>query len=1515
MATRNQTAFALSLLLASLILIFGCTSSKYNPCCVKTGLYDEYGAELPSPKCYFPNETLFGDCALDANVTGAANCTDHSSCGSILGEDLCTQTSSCTWNESANPKCTGTEARWLLAVCQDLVPKSCVNDKCTVMVCGYASIRPSPPPASQDWDANKSAQDYQADPTKLSNAMPPSDVSMPVINLQGATCDFNSMNKKLYNKLTASRGGLWVNSFRFGVGNSFGDYEAARNYFPATDRVCAANQYAKIDRFTIYLNATGTFCQQGPYYKCNNLPPDVSFANEKTCKLFCGGGVAPYACTLGSGTKYICNSDGFAYGNQSICQQKCGIISDPNACTNNKTQFPFLGTDSSLQARYRLKYVSDYMVGTGSPQDSATCIAYGEPNGRVPFHEWSASDPNPPYEPIGCNDYAAWGDGPWFWSYNCSVANAWRAPGDPQNPCPAPGGSGDYLGELRTYFDNHAYSSVDFDYDYYVKNLYDQYKNMPDAEGRLQYECESGNECLSGSCDTTYYKRPMCKDVATGNAIACGCSKSKFDSTNVIYPSCNLVANVSAMPAYSDTGIDDPDAASGRHLVSDPINNYGPLFFPAQSIHNSSGGATSSFKYYFRAPDGAASPKPKLFDICSVAPTSPSPKKMCILNDRYCAEGFEDPRIAISTEKTIWPADANGICQYSMNGEPCDSGANGGQGKDYWEYSFNLNSANPANTVNSGKFGTCEMNGKIEQGVQTNATPPYLDTADLGWCAPCTYATLAVQKVDFGITTNPGGMDATKPYSCYEYRGEFNYIPDGQTYPYGGYVGAAPSALYDGALRWGGNTSPSTQVVRKKSNPSAYEYDTNGNLIQGDTDGNGYHYYCQDQWHGGGGWWTVPEIPTPSAPYLKEKLTSYLQSNVMPILDEQSSKTQTPPSFTCQWGDWDPIYKCTANGWMYNTIHACAQSCDACEEQPGTWGGYVCSPTGRMFSPSWNGLSDGENSQACAAACFAGMEGKSYPPLAVCNSIGGDGGVVHVVGNSSMLGAAAGPHGSILPGSLDYDTRRYLGLTSAPDGQATLLTGSNAILARTSLLKKDCDTPPLAGIEILPTETASSLIGTGDLTDKNNPNRGKLHKFFYSTTEPGFEYRTANGIPDKVPDNLDMLLLDWYPMCDGQGTLPGENEQYEFDNKLEFARSIMANFSKPMLVWKFAFPSNTMCNTTTFLDYMFNNTAAMVDSGMIGVIYSDWMMKDGLGYGPETRAYSDTHCYPGWSGGNYYSCLFQHSWSNTLATGLTQSQPTVRGSSQATLTLDNPRSMSDPSPGKGELFCALQLYSKRAIGFIPLAYGQKLYAENVTCDCQECADFDYITGACDMAAKQAGNSNPNLPQIYCNDGAKCLMPQGRSDTQNFRCADRCMSATACKLCSDPSHSADSSFCRITPVGGSTFGASKCYSKIDDDYWEFLAGLLPSEKCCLQSADSDKSDAKYTYTLMTGTKQQSEFLQFPAHGEQNIDCGRSPDTSVLTYCNIRVPISQKQIACMKINDVQCPANPDSQLYID
>jgi len=525
---------------------------------------------------------------------------------------------------------------------------------------------------------------------------------------------------------------------------------------------------------------------------------------------------------------------------------------------------------------------------------------------------------------------------------------------------------------------------------------------------------------------------------------------------------------------------------------------------------------------------------------------------------------------------------------------------------------------------------------------------------------------------------------------------------------------------------------------------------------------------------------------------------------------------------------------------------------------------------------------------------------KGYNPLSICNTMGGDGGVVHVIGNSHML-VSGGNLGTVVPSALSIDMRNYLGWQNTPDTQpiqlgSTAEDGKRAILVRTDLLKKQCKTPPLIGIEILEGDASTgSLIGTGDLADPNNPSRGSLHRLFFSNAPQhlsGFASRVKRGTPDKPADDVDILMHDWYPMCQGTGTLPGEKEVSEIELRIDLARALMGNFSKPSLIWKFGFPSNSMCNKTFFLDYLFNQTALMVDSGIIGIIYSDWMTRDGLPYGPPTKSYIEP------DGAMVPSTV-------TLNTGMTDARTTKRGDpTYLTTPLD------DPGVGRGSLFCAMQAFSKRVIGYTSLTYGQKIYAENKTCFCDPCTSYDYITGVCDREALIAQNNDPNLPQLYCNDGHTCTMPvdeQSRSPIpySQYKCESRCLNETACKLCNSSTYLSSASFCRISTPNSPASGYSLPYNQINDYNWEFLAGLSPQEKCCLQSTGEGLYGTEYTYTTMTGTKQQSEFLQFPKRGEADIDCGRVPDTSVLEFCGVRVPISQKEIACMKINN---PVNP-------
>ena len=431
-----KIALCAALFIALLLLLPGCTSNKFVPCCTRNMLYDPDGTEKDTgAACVFPNRTMFGPCDLDPLYPGMAICGNGSLCSDLKKEDDCVKTATCNWDDSVilNPVCipnaTNQYARWPMPVCADSVPQSCINDRCTAMICGYSAARPLPPASAQDWNAEEQMNDI-GDPLAVmpsQELLPAWDsVYTPAIGLQGLSCEFNSMNQKLYNKVKASRGNLWVNSFRFGVGQSFSDFEQSKYFFPATDKVCAVNPNAKVDRFTTYLNEPGTYCHSiNSYYECGapagNYRDGMEFANLATCKLYCGNGTAPYSCTSrpvpGDQDRFGCNQDGFAYSNQETCKDKCSIIDDPNACATDTDKFPFLQTDDSGQARFRMKYVSDYMVDAAAIDPSGgagpfnACTYHAQPEGNMRTGLWAEKSDLTDNGWV-CNDYGGWGDGP-----------------------------------------------------------------------------------------------------------------------------------------------------------------------------------------------------------------------------------------------------------------------------------------------------------------------------------------------------------------------------------------------------------------------------------------------------------------------------------------------------------------------------------------------------------------------------------------------------------------------------------------------------------------------------------------------------------------------------------------------------------------------------------------------------------------------------------------------------------------------------------------------------------------------------------------------------------------------------------------------------------------------------------------------------------------------------------------------------------------------------------------------
>jgi hypothetical protein len=340
----------------------------------------------------------------------------------------------------------------------------------------------------------------------------------------------------------------------------------------------------------------------------------------------------------------------------------------------------------------------------------------------------------------------------------------------------------------------------------------------------------------------------------------------------------------------------------------------------------------------------------------------------------------------------------------------------------------------------------------------------------------------------------------------------------------------------------------------------------------------------------------------------------------------------------------------------------------------------------------------------------------------------------------------------------------------------------------------------------------------------------------------------------------------------------------EFQHLINAGTALLGNFSKPSVVWRFHFPADSKCNQAVLLNYTFSNIPTMVNAGIMGIVYDSWMTQSGEGYGTPSSYGSPTDL------------------DNTVADG----------------ALDN------PTTGKGATFCAVQEFSQKALGLERLTYGQKVYAQDA-CTCVPCTPQEIGLGAC---------GGTNTAQLDCAMGDPCTPPAtdayGRatldvngnptaqwnglgsdSDEYIYRCPDNCITNN-CTSCNDSSVSSLKSYCNVERTGQPQEFAFMSYGNLTDDYWDFLAGLPYNQRCCLNvpvtgsmpgENATNSPMVKYTYSLLSSTKTNPVQDIFPSRGETGIDCGQTPDTSILTYCGVQIPISSETISCNQLTNGQ------------
>lgn len=1368
MANLNS-ALLILLLLASAFLIYGCTGGvNYISCCERGRIYDTSStpsAILDDPRCFLSDGSNSGtpyrcDKESTERLGGTGNCTIRA-CSDISKEEECNNP--CEWTVFGCSGRPGTDGKSysLIPVCTDAVPKNCINNSCQAMVCGYSGYKIGPQPTAADFEKAASGGTTPFSSSELAGIS---------LNLQGTSCDFKVMDQKLYNQFRQSKGGLWVNTFRFGVGRSFSDFEQSRYFFPASDRFCSSSIMPGKDRFLVYNNAPdwwcGDFATQGgtQYYRCD--ANGLEFSDSTTCRKYCFGRTptsTPPDCNpvpLGAASKYVCLSSSIIYSGKDECRQGCAILDDPGACTNDLSKFPFLESD----LRYKSELSADYYYGTNTVSSSCGIFTSCQDDFEAACKQEHWREEGGVFDRhYACND---------FYPYDCNSDDF-----DEGDCLWNPDYDNDYIQGFN-WAGNRVFSS-ELDTDYYGNRLLAQTVTPGQENAKAPFECEAGTECLSGACDTSAYRRVMCTDAADPTRlIDCGC-----DVSGTGY-------------ACGDTGSSDPSNMVFR--FDRTVGGVGDIVVRSPISFGTDSGNDAI--YFVTKPiSSPANPRDQLEFLKSCDINEIGRTQACIARVMQISTGEVHDAIIYGSS----PADCAGRVtnpDYRVN--YAFPFINDLRMVNLWRYQMHFSPG-----TSWGSIGKCKLLGQPD-----DAPSPYLDVHVFGWCAGCTSSTLAVQKVTFNAPSQFS-------YSCLDFRASYDY--DVQSGIQNGFTGGDyGSSRIDADFK----VSPVTRAGALSDYTTPGE---NGPISRGYYDqgwfGHDATYVCDDGWTGG--WHDSTE---PSQAQLVEKMTGYMRANIMPILEFEPANT--PLSIAAE-----PVF-----GGAFGSLRF--------------------------------------------------KYGTSYKPTDICTDYGADGAAIYIVGGMAEV-SNAGQQGDRYEGdgigesgmanyfALNGDAVQYT-LPGSYNSVSTAqkLNSRAAAVYKAWMLKKMCPHAPLAAITMSGYEDLSSVIGTKDAP-------GPLHEFFFSRTNPEGRYdrRVAAGTPDKYPDEIDLILQEWHPTCDVPGVANptiAQATEYEFSSRLNFSRALLSNFSKPSLVWRFDFPQGSRCfevingkrDYTYFLNYVFDRQADMVDAGMIGLIYDNWMTADG---------------------GTYLASVPDGGGMDGASSAVASDGP-----------LDLPFASGSQPAGKTEIFCALQSASNKVLGLNKLAYGQKIYAEKKPVVCSPCSITDISAGLCTSSTDPAVINDPGLPQLYCAGGHKCSMPLDTTGTQrtdygNFMCPAFSVDYDLCAPCSGLA--GKQAYCRIEQSDGTVEERIVDYAGITDLDWSVLASLPNKDKCCLSAIDpASGAEERYTYTERAGVIQKNELLQFPRRGNPEIDCGRPPTTEFLQYCNIPVLSTNSHSYCNAIN---------------
>ncbi|PIU82571.1 hypothetical protein COS70_00605 [Candidatus Micrarchaeota archaeon CG06_land_8_20_14_3_00_50_6] len=404
-----------------------------------------------------------------------------------------------------------------IPVCTPTSDPFCSMPYCTAMICGI--------PAAAGGNYQPMQELLSENPDFEPNVGAPVGYRDSPENLYMSRCEFSPMDAKTYNQLNKLGGSAYVNSFRFGMGTSFSDFEETRQYLPKTDQVCALNPNGYTDRFTNYLgDAAGVpymldpttinpfVCEYDPVYVSEVINVYVDGVADFSLDFAAAGGpVCIFLAPDDSSADYAAGATLYNTRNEPIayCTFIGGQGVKPLVAMPGKT----------IASAQHIKCTRMDSINDNGIQDSLLeSCAINEVNGfKVPqivlddssiggkhsywFRTYATTAAQPVMREFTTASYQV----PWYGGiYSTEVSQInYKYYGEQLKEAYAAQRNAGYC---RSQSGASGLTA-------FTPNLALEPGNCPDGTAWQQgapYECRSGGACLSGNCDKLTYNESRC---------------------------------------------------------------------------------------------------------------------------------------------------------------------------------------------------------------------------------------------------------------------------------------------------------------------------------------------------------------------------------------------------------------------------------------------------------------------------------------------------------------------------------------------------------------------------------------------------------------------------------------------------------------------------------------------------------------------------------------------------------------------------------------------------------------------------------------------------------------------------------------------------------------------------------------------------------------------------------------------------------------------------------------------